>query len=48
MYILNNQDKLRMENLQGISDDVSRGCINSDEMGKKSYFRHHTLVDDDI
>ncbi|AQK99644.1 Retrotransposon-like protein [Zea mays] len=34
MYILNNQDKLRMENLQGISDAVSRGCINGDEMGK--------------
>ncbi|AQK72025.1 Retrotransposon-like protein [Zea mays] len=33
-YILNNQDKLRMENLQGISDAVSRGCINGEEMGK--------------
>ncbi|PWZ45600.1 hypothetical protein Zm00014a_017675 [Zea mays] len=34
MYILNNQDKLRIENLQGISDVVSKGCINGDEMGK--------------
>ena len=34
MYILNNQDKLRIENLQGISDAVSKGCINGDEMGK--------------
>jgi hypothetical protein len=33
-YILNNQDKLRIENLQGISDAVSRGCINGEEMGK--------------
>ncbi|AQK54412.1 Retrotransposon-like protein [Zea mays] len=33
-YILNNQDKLRIENLQGISDAVSKGCINSEEMGK--------------
>ncbi|PWZ18597.1 hypothetical protein Zm00014a_023570 [Zea mays] len=33
-YILNNQDKLRIENLQGISNVVSRGCINGEEMGK--------------
>ncbi|AQK98882.1 Helicase [Zea mays] len=28
------KDKLRIENLQGISDAVSRGCINGEEMGK--------------
>jgi hypothetical protein len=33
-YILHNQDRLRVENLQGISDAVSKGCINGDEMGK--------------
>jgi len=33
-YILQNQDKFRMENLQGIADAVGRGCIDGSEMGK--------------
>jgi len=33
-YILQNQDKFRMENLQGIADVVGRGCIDFSEMGK--------------
>jgi hypothetical protein len=47
-YILHNQDRLRIENLQGISDAVSKGCINGDEMGKQLYFRLHISVEDDI
>jgi len=34
-YILQNQKKLRAESIQGISDAVSRGCINGAEMGKR-------------
>jgi hypothetical protein len=34
-YIVQNQTKLRMESIQGISDAVSRGCINGEEMGKR-------------
>jgi len=33
-YILQNQDKFRVENLQGIADPVGRGCIDGSEMGK--------------
>lgn len=34
LYIIKNQSRLRVENLQGISDAVSRGCTNGSEMGK--------------
>jgi hypothetical protein len=33
-FILKNQDKFRVENLQGIADAVGRGCIDGSEMGK--------------
>ena len=33
-YVLKNQSKLRIENLQGIADAVGRGCIDGSEMGK--------------
>jgi hypothetical protein len=33
-YILQNQKKLCIENLQGISDAINRGCTHGDEMGK--------------
>jgi hypothetical protein len=33
-YIIQNQKNLRMESIQGISDAVSHGCIDGDEMGK--------------
>jgi len=35
-YIINNQPKLRMENLQGIVDDVDHGCVDGAEIGKKT------------
>jgi hypothetical protein len=33
-FILRNQSRLRIENLQGIADAVGRGCIDGSEMGK--------------
>jgi hypothetical protein len=33
-YIIQNKKNLRTENLQGISDDVSKGCTNGEENGK--------------
>jgi hypothetical protein len=33
-YIIKNQSRLRVENLQGIADAVSRGCVDGSEMGK--------------
>ena len=33
-YIIKNQSNLRIENLQGISDAVGRGCIDGNEIGK--------------
>lgn len=48
LYVLNSEDKLRMEKLPGISDVVSRGCINDDEMGKQLCFPHHISAEDDI
>lgn len=36
-YVLKNQGKLRVENLQGISDAVGRGCVDGNEIGKQTY-----------
>jgi hypothetical protein len=33
-YIIQNQKNLSMESIQGISDAVSHGCIDGDEMEK--------------
>jgi len=33
-YILDNQSDLRVENIQGISDAVDRGCVDGTQMGK--------------
>jgi hypothetical protein len=33
-YIIQNQGNLRVENFQGISDAISRGCTNGEEIGK--------------
>jgi hypothetical protein len=33
-YIIQNQKNLRTKNLHGISDALSKGCINSEEIGK--------------
>jgi hypothetical protein len=33
-YIIQNQSNLRVENFQGISDAISRGCTNGEEIGK--------------
>jgi len=35
-YIIKNQDKLRVENMQGIVDAVDRGCVDGAEIGKKT------------
>jgi hypothetical protein len=34
-YILQNQNNLRTESIQGISDAVGRGCIDGEEMGQR-------------
>jgi len=33
-FILRNQSRLRVENLQGIADAIGRGCVDGSEMGK--------------
>jgi hypothetical protein len=33
-YIIQNQSNLRVENFQGISDAISRGCTSGEEIGK--------------
>ena len=33
-YILDNQSNIRVENIQGISDAVDRGCVDGTQMGK--------------
>jgi hypothetical protein len=33
-YILNKQDDIRMESIQGITDAVNRGCLHGSETGK--------------
>ncbi|WVZ78244.1 LOW QUALITY PROTEIN: hypothetical protein U9M48_025987 [Paspalum notatum var. saurae] len=33
-YIIKNQKKIRMENIQGIADAVGRGCTDGSEIGK--------------
>ncbi|XP_066361401.1 uncharacterized protein [Miscanthus floridulus] len=33
-YILDNQSDIRVENIQGISDAVDRGCVDGTQMGK--------------
>lgn len=35
-YVINNQNKLRVESLQGIVDAVGRGCVDGNDIGKKT------------
>jgi hypothetical protein len=35
-YVIQNQGKLRVESLQGIVDAVDRGCVDGNEIGKKT------------
>lgn len=41
-FILKNQAKLRVENLQGIADAVGRGCIDGNHIGKTVLPASHT------
>ena len=41
-FVLSNQSKLRVENLQGITDAVSRGCTDGNEIGKTVLPASHT------
>ncbi|KAL6858850.1 hypothetical protein ACP4OV_017852 [Aristida adscensionis] len=35
-FVIKNQARLRVENLQGIADAVGRGCIDGNEVGKRT------------